>query len=39
MRLGSLLSNFQLERVRFGPAWANVEISFDQSDQDAAWEL
>ena len=39
MHLGALLSNFQLEKVRLGPAWANVEISFDQSDQDAAWEL
>ena len=39
MQLGSLLSNFQLEKVRLGPAWANVEIAFDQSDQDAAWEL
>ncbi len=39
MQLGSLLSNFQLEKVRLGPAWANVEISFDQSDQEAAWEL
>ena len=34
-----MLSNFQLQKVRLGPAWANVEISFDQSDQDAAWEL
>ena len=39
MQLGSLLSNFQLEKVRLGPAWANVEISFDQSDQAASWEL
>ena len=39
MHLGALLSNFQLEKVRLGPAWATVEISFDQSDQDAAWEL
>ena len=39
MHFGALLSNFQLEKVRLGPAWANVEISFDQSDQDAAWEL
>ena len=39
MDLGALLSNFQLEKVRLGPAWANVEISFNQSDQDAAWEL
>ena len=39
MQLGSLLSNFRLEKVRLGPAWANVEIAFDQSDQDAAWEL
>ena len=28
-----------MEKVRLGPAWANVEISFDQSDKDAAWEL
>ena len=39
MHFGALLSNFQLEKVRLGPTWANVEISFDQSDQDAAWEL
>ena len=39
MELGALLKGFQLEKVRLGPAWANVEISFDQSDQDAAWEL
>ena len=39
MELGVLLRNFQLEKVRLGPAWANVEVSFDQSDQDAAWEL
>ena len=39
MHFGALLSNFQLEKVRLGLAWANVEISFDQSDQDAAWEL
>ena len=39
MHFGALLSNFQLEKVRLGSAWANVEISFDQSDQDAAWEL
>ena len=39
MELGALLKSFQLEKVRLGPAWANVEISFDPSDQDAAWEL
>ena len=39
MDLGALLKSFQLEKVRLGPAWANVEISFNQSDQDAAWEL
>ena len=39
MNLGALLGDFHLEKVRLGPAWANVEISFDQSDQDAAWEL
>ena len=37
VQLGSLFSNFQLERGRLGPSWANVEISFGQSDQDAAW--
>ena len=36
MKLGALLGDFHLEKVRLGPAWANVEISFDQ---DAAWEL
>ena len=39
MNLGALLGDFHLEKVRLGPAWANVKISFDQSDQDAAWEL
>ena len=39
MNLGPLLGDFHLEKVRLGPAWANVEISFGQSDQDAAWEL
>lgn len=39
MELGSLLRHFQLEKVRLGPDWANVEITFDRSDQDAAWEL
>ena len=39
MNLGALLGDCHLEKVRLGPAWANVEISFDQSDQDAAWEL
>ena len=39
INLGALLGDFHLEKVRLGPAWANVEISFDQSDQDAAWEL
>ena len=39
MRLGALLGDFHLEKVRLGPAWANVEISFSQNDQDAAWEL
>lgn len=39
MHLGALLTNCQLEKVRLGPAWASVEISFDQRDKDAAWEL
>ena len=39
MKLASLFSNFQLEKVRLGPSWANVEITFAESDQDAAWEL
>ena len=39
MNLGALLSSFRLEKIRLGPAWSNVEFSFEQSDQDAAWEL
>lgn len=39
MKLTNLFSNFQLEKIRLGPNWANVEITFSESDQDAAWDL
>ena len=39
MKLANWFSNFQLEKIRLGPNWANVEIAFEESDRDAAWEL
>ena len=32
-------SRFHLENIRIGPKWANAEISFQNTDRDAAWEL
>ena len=39
MNLKGLFSRFHLENVRIGPKWANVEISLQEDDRDAAWEL
>ena len=39
MDLTTLFEKFQLEKVRIGPRWANVEISFKDEDRAAAWEL
>ena len=39
MNLGEKFKNFQLGKVKLGPRWLNLEIDFQQDDQDAAWEL
>lgn len=39
MQLRAFLSQFQLETIRLGPAGAAVELSFNQADRDAAWEM
>ena len=39
MKLRDLFRKFRLEKVKLGHKWANVEISFEESDQDAAWDL
>ena len=39
MNLSSLFKNYHLERIRIGHDWANVDISFQPDDKDAAWEL
>ncbi len=39
MRLVDWFSNFHLEKVRLGVGVANVEITFGESDKNAAWAL
>ena len=39
MKLRTLFKNFHLEKIKFGPKAAAVEISFEPADKDAAWEL
>ena len=39
IKITELFAKFRLEKVKLGPSWANVEISIDSSDSDAAWEL
>ena len=39
INITELFAKFRLEKVKLGPSWANVEISIDASDSDAAWEL
>ena len=39
MDLMTIFRNFQLDKVKIGPNWANAEVSFKQSDRDAAWEF
>lgn len=39
MNLGEFFTQFHLERVRFNAPFATVEISFEESDKEAAWEL
>ena len=39
MKLDNWFSNFQLAKMRLGPHGANAEITFIESDKEAAWEL
>lgn len=39
MKLGERFRRFQLDRIKLGPRWLNLEIDFQLDDQDAAWEL
>ena len=38
-KLGELFARFHLDKVKLGPQWANVELSLQSADQEAAWEL
>ena len=39
MNLRELFGRFHLEKIKLGPEWANVEVSLQPADKDAAWEL
>ena len=39
MKLNELLGRFHLEKVRLNLAVVGLEMSFEQADRDAAWEL
>ena len=39
MKLKSLFRNFNLETIKLTPTGAELEITFQQTDRDAAWEL
>ena len=39
MNLGTLFRNFRLEKIRLNLQVAPVELAFQQTDRDAAWEL
>ena len=39
MKLRDQFRNFQLDKIKLGPEWANAEISFISADKDAAWDL
>lgn len=36
---GGLFRTFHLEKVKLGPRFASVELSFEDADRRAAWEL
>lgn len=36
---GSLFRTFRMEKVKLGPRFASVELSFEDADRSAAWEL
>lgn len=39
MNLQDFYNRFHLNNVRLGPRWASIEISFEDADRNAAWEL
>ena len=39
MNLGNLFKNFHLERVRLSLKAVQLEVSFQEADKDAAWDL
>ena len=39
MNLGTLFSKFQLQKVKLNTKLLELDFTFDQADQDAAWEL
>ena len=39
MSLKERFNKFNLEKVQIGPKWASAEISFNEDNQEAAWEL
>ena len=39
MKLQECFRSFNLENVKVGPSWLQVDISFEDVDKDAAWEL
>ena len=39
MKLGDLLNQFNLQSIKLSPRGVELEIKFEQSDKDAAWEL
>ena len=39
MNSTEIFKKFNLEKIRFGPKWANVELNFKDGDRLAAWDL
>ena len=39
MELGQLFKNFDLEKISLSAGGVGVEVSFQETDKDAAWEL
>ena len=39
MNLGNLFKNFHLEKVRLNLKAVQLEVSFQEADKDAAWDL
>lgn len=39
MTLKNFFNQYQLNNIRLGPRWASFEVTFEEADKDAAWEL